>query len=131
MPSPPTSSPPSPPYPPVDSIPSSHTVTTGRAPTAASAVQAFAPSLPTMPSVARMLGASSPASPSLPLPATIALSRTVALAPGLKIIAIDDLPSLAEPAAATARTPKIVDIASCPTSITRSGIPSGGAMVVG
>ncbi|XXY49029.1 hypothetical protein WME91_54390 [Sorangium sp. So ce269] len=117
-------------------MPSSHTVTTGRAPIATSAVQASAPSFPTTPAVARKLGASSPGSPSLPVPARIALSRTVALAPGLKIIAIDDLPSLAEASAATARTPKIIDVASSPAMTassparTRTGIPTGGAMTV-
>ncbi|KYF93867.1 hypothetical protein BE20_08170 [Sorangium cellulosum] len=58
----------------------------------------------------------------------ISLDRTIALAPWLKIIAIDDLPSLADPSAATARTPKIVDVSS-PGS-TRTGTPAGGAMVV-
>ncbi|WP_187346077.1 hypothetical protein [Sorangium cellulosum] len=82
------------------------------------------------------MGASSPGSPSPPSPAAITLSRTIARAPRLKIIAIDDLPSRAEASAATARTPKITDVASFSATTasspprTRTGIPSGGAMTV-
>ncbi|KYF90874.1 hypothetical protein BE20_16335 [Sorangium cellulosum] len=116
----------------MDSVPSSHTVTTARAPVAKSAEQADTPSFPSRPSLARSLRASSPGSPPLPLPATIALACTIALAPGLKIIAIDDFPSIAEASAATTRTPNTVDVASsCSPAITRSGMPIGGAMNVG
>ncbi|KYG00391.1 hypothetical protein BE18_45310 [Sorangium cellulosum] len=67
----------------------------------------------------------------------ILLSDTIALAPVLKIIAIDDLPSGAEASAATIRTPAITDVALSPASAvpstprTRTGIPPGGAMIVG
>ncbi|KYF93071.1 hypothetical protein BE20_10280 [Sorangium cellulosum] len=65
----------------------------------------------------------------------ILLSDTIALAPVLKIIAID-LPSGAEASAATIRTPAITDVAlspasAVPTPRTRTGIPPGGAMIVG
>ncbi|KYG04511.1 hypothetical protein BE21_03910 [Sorangium cellulosum] len=61
----------------------------------------------------------------------ISLDTTFALAPGLRIIAIDDLPSTADASAATTRTPAIVDVTSTAPAITRSGVPTGGAMVVG